>query len=192
MWEVRLERYFELTDDVYIPGRWELGNPVNGKGEEVYPWQFIEGMPLEIVETLVFPVRRAGSSLEFQHAGFTLPLVKPRLKELLERLGVGEEAQFFPARVESSEEPWFVLNATRLVDCIDESRCLRTVRWKLEDERPDRVGEYRVVEGLRVDPGRVGGARIFRPWGWRVLIVSEELQRAMEQEGMTGTRFTEV
>jgi hypothetical protein len=37
-----------------------------------------------------------------------------------------------------------------------------------------------------------GGARIFRTWGWPVLIVSEELKQAMEQEGITGTRFTEV
>jgi hypothetical protein len=55
------------------------------------------------------------------------------------------------------------------------------------------VGEYRVVAGMRIDPDKVGDARIFRPWGWTVaLIVSEELKQAMEQEGLTGTRFIEV
>ncbi|WP_395823595.1 imm11 family protein [Archangium minus] len=36
-------------------------------------------------------------------------------------------------------------------------------------------------------------AHIFRPWGWRVvLIVSDNLKQALEQEGLTGLKFTEV
>jgi prolyl-tRNA synthetase len=47
--------------------------------------------------------------------------------------------------------------------------------------------------GLRIDPTKVEGAHIFRPWGWRVaLLVSEDVKEALEREGLTGTRFTEV
>jgi hypothetical protein len=185
-------RYFELVDEMDIRGRWLLGKPMNSQGEDLDPWQFGHGQAVDGPKDMVFRQSVPGSPLDYSEASFSIPVVSQRLKELLERLGVVDEAQFFPARVESREEPWFVLNATRLVDCIDESQCLRTVRWKPEDGRPDRVGEYRVVEGMRIDPGRVGGARIFRAWGWPVLVVSEELKQAMEQEGITGTRFTEV
>ncbi len=65
--------------------------------------------------------------------------------------------------------------------------------WKPEDNRPDKLGQYRAVYGLRIDPTKVGDARIFRPWGWRVaLIISEDLKQAMEAEGLSGTRFVEV
>ncbi|WNG46822.1 hypothetical protein F0U60_23885 [Archangium minus] len=40
---------------------------------------------------------------------------------------------------------------------------------------------------------QVSDAHIFRPWGWRVvLIVSDNLKQALEQEGLTGLKFTEV
>ncbi|WNG24113.1 hypothetical protein F0U62_08815 [Cystobacter fuscus] len=55
------------------------------------------------------------------------------------------------------------------------------------------MGEYRNVAGLRIDPTKVGSAHIFRPWGWTVvLIVSERVKLAMEEEGLTGARFIEV
>jgi hypothetical protein len=186
-------RYFDLVDKMDIQGRWLLGKPMDAQGGKVDHWQFIEGQRLEgRPASLSFRQRVPGNPLDYSEASISIPVVSQRLKELLERLGVEDEVQFFPARVESREEPYFVLNATRLVDCIDEARCSRTVRWKPEDGHPDRVGEYRVVEDMRIDPGRVGGVRIFRTWGWPVLIVSEQLKRAMEQEGITGTRFTEV
>jgi hypothetical protein len=185
-------RYFDLTDKMDIRGRWLLDNPVDEAGKELDPWQFHEGRMVDVIpRKMLLRLLVHGNPLDYSEASFSIPVVSQRLKEFLERLGVEDEVQFFPVRVESREEPWFVLNATRLVDCIDESRC-RTERWKPEDGAPERVGEYRLVEDMRIDPGRVGGARIFRTWGWPVLIVSEELKQAMEQEGITGTRFTEV
>jgi hypothetical protein len=65
--------------------------------------------------------------------------------------------------------------------------------WRHEDNRPDKLGEYRAVYGMRIDPSKVGDARIFRPWGWRVaLIISEDIKQAIESAGLTGTRFVEV
>jgi hypothetical protein len=40
---------------------------------------------------------------------------------------------------------------------------------------------------------KVGDARVFRPWGWRVaLVVSEDIKEALEAAGLTGTRFVEA
>ncbi len=186
----RVGRYFELADNMDIQGRWLLGKPMDAQGGRVDPWQFSRGRSVDAPRDMRLRLRLPGSPLDYSEASFAIPVVSRRLMELLQRLGM-EEVQFFPVRVESQEEPCFVLNVTRLVDCIDESRC-RTERWKPEDGAPERVGEYRLVEGLRIDPDKVGDARLFRTWGWPVLVVSEDIKEAMEREGITGARFTEV
>jgi hypothetical protein len=186
----RVGRYFELADDMDIQGRWLLGKPMDAQGKRMDPWQFSRGRSMDVPGDMRLRLRLPGSPLDYSEASFAIPVVSRKLMELLQRLGV-KEVQFFPVHVESQEAPCFVLNVTRLVDCIDESRC-RTERWKPEDGAPERVGEYRLVEGLRIDPNKVGDARLFRTWGWPVLVVSEDVKEAMEREGITGTRFTEV
>jgi len=42
------QRYFERSDDVYIPGRWHLLTPVGENGQDVDPWQFTEGQSVEM------------------------------------------------------------------------------------------------------------------------------------------------
>ena len=62
-----------------------------------------------------------------------------------------------------------------------------------EDGRPEKTGKYRAVAGMRIDPSKVGDAKIFRTWGWDIaLIVSEEIKEALERIGATGMRFKEV
>ncbi|OJT23775.1 hypothetical protein BO221_17530 [Archangium sp. Cb G35] len=186
-----MTRYFRLVDDKSVPERWHLKNPVDAKGGRVDPWQFDAGRTLNVQGRLLFRMSVPGSPLDFTEAGFAIPVIHERVKTLLERLSV-QEVQFLAAEVESRSEPYFVLNPTRLIPCIDEARCERLTRWGPEDGRPERVGEYRAVDGLRIDPTKVGGARLFRLWGWPMLIVSEDIKEALEREGVTGTEFIEV
>ena len=67
-------------------------------------------------------------------------------------------------------------------------------RWRPEDGRPDRVGEYHAISGLRIDPAKVGNARVFRLWGYSlpIIIVDEEVKSALEAKGCTGGLVTEV
>ena len=171
--------------------RWLLDGPVDEHGKKIDPEQFLAGKSLDIAEKMSCRLLVPGRALDFSEAAPGIPVVSQRLKELLDRLGV-EEVQFFPVRVVSHEALWFALNATRVIECIDESRCLRAERWMPEDEAPERVGEYRVVERMRIDSSRVGGVRLFRTWGWPVLVVSEDLKEAMAKEGITGAKFGEV
>ncbi|WNG31308.1 hypothetical protein F0U62_02690 [Cystobacter fuscus] len=172
-------------------GRWLLDGPVDEQGRKIDPEQFLAGKSLDLAEKMSCRQLVPGHPLDFSEAAPGIPMVSQRLKELLERLGV-EAVQFFPVRVVSHDATWFALNATRVVECIDESRCLRVERWTPEDGAPERVGEYRVVEHMRIDSNRVNGARLFRAWGWPVLVVSEDLKQAMEKEGLAGTKFSEV
>jgi len=187
-----MTRYYELMDDRRSRTRWHLRSPVNEQGQPVDPWQFFKGRRLELQETIRFPVKPAGQALDFTWAAFSIPVVHERFVQLLQRLRVAD-VQLIPAQVEAPSGPYFILNALRIIRCIDDARSTEVQYWKPEDGQPEKVGEYRSVVGMRIDPARVGDARIFRPRGWDVaLIVSEDLKRAIEAAGFSGARFVEV
>ena len=189
----RVSRFYDLTDDMRQPGRWHLRHPVDEHGRKIDPWQFDEGQWLEPQGLVRFPVRPAGQEFDFTLAAFSIPVVHGRVVQLFERLGLQPEVQFLPVQVEGHAGPHFILNALRIIRCIDDARCREVRYFQPEDGQPEKVGKYRVVSGMRIDPTRVGEARIFRPWGWTmVLLVSEDVKEAMEREGLTGMRFTEV
>lgn len=188
-------RYFDLYDNVYIRGRWHLRMPLHeeeGREELFNTWRFKEGRLLNIEKPIRISMKPAGIPLEFSHA-LGVPIVHRRVVSLFERLGLQKEVQFIPVEVEGQTEPWFILNALRVIKCIDDARCEEVLYWLPEDNRPDIEGEYRNVSGLKIDPEKLGEAHVFRPWGWKViLIVSEHVKRALEEEGITGTKFIEV
>ncbi|WP_225409275.1 imm11 family protein [Stigmatella hybrida] len=187
-------RYFDLHDDVYIQGRWELGDPTDSQDREVDdPWQFADGRPVRIEEPLRVPVTHPGTPLDFSLAGIGVtPIVHKRVASLLAELAP-DDVQLIPVELEGQPEPYCILVATRAIRCIDDQASAEVKYWKPEDGQPDRVGEYRAVHGMRIDPAKVGDAKVFRPWGWTVaLIVSEDIKEALERAGVTGVKFTEV
>jgi uncharacterized protein DUF1629 len=185
-------KYYDIFDDTRIPGRWHLRMPVDEQGAWIDTWQFKEGKTLDIQGPIHFRVKPAGVVLEYT-LSMGVPIVHRRVVSLFERLGLQKEVQFLPVEVEGQREPWFILNALRVIRCIDDARCDEVFYWGPEDGEPDRIGQYRNVRGLKVDVEKIGDAHIFRPWGWLVvLIVSEHVKQAMEAEGITGARFIEV
>ncbi|HZI08535.1 MAG TPA: DUF1629 domain-containing protein [Archangium sp.] len=189
-------KYYDIYDNKYIPGRWHLRMPLynEGGGEDDFfdVWQFKEGRALDIKRPIRLRVKPVGIALEFSHAMGT-PIVHRRVVSLFERLGLQKEVQFIPLEVEGQTEPWFILNALQVIRCIDDARCEEVFYWQPEDGRPEKLGGYKNVRGLKVDPEKIGGAHIFRPWGWKVvLIVSEHVKQAMEAEGITGIKFIAV
>jgi hypothetical protein len=187
-----MPRYYHLRDDRRSQTRWHLGTPVNESGEELDPWQFFEGHPLEMGCVPCFPLDVPGDPLDFCWAAFAIPVVHERFVQIFQRLGV-QEAQFIPTLVEGHSGPYFILNTLRTIRCIDDARCEEVEYWEPEDGQPEKLGEYRYVHGLRIDPSKVGGTRIFRTWGWSLaLILSEDLKQAIEAERLTGTHFVEV
>ncbi|HEX8705288.1 MAG TPA: DUF1629 domain-containing protein [Myxococcaceae bacterium] len=188
-----MSRYFRLRDDMKLPGRWALGAPLDLEGRELNPWQFEKGRVLELGFVPRFPVLAHGAPLEFSNAAFGIPLVHGRVVQVFDRLGLRHDVQFIPAHVEGASEPYFILNALRTLRCIDEARSEEIEYWKPEHGEPERIGEYRAVYGLKIDPAKAVGADIFRTWGWSVaLIVSEHLKQMLEKERITGPKFTAV
>jgi len=104
-----------------------------------------------------------------------------------------DDVHLIPVELDSQPAQHFILNATRLVKCIDDAAFEEVRYWTPEDEMPEKVGTYSSVSGMRIDTAKVEGAKVFRTWGWTVaLIVSEELKEALELARITGTKFTDV
>lgn len=105
-------RYFRLLDDVIIPGRWELGIPLDAQGDEVDdPSMFREGHPVPPQQALSIPVEHPGTPLDFSLAGFSTPVVHPRVAALLSELAaqdiqlVSVNVQGMRNRISSSLRP---------------------------------------------------------------------------------------
>jgi hypothetical protein len=187
-----MPKYYELFDDRRSTDRWHLGSPLDERGEEIDPWQFKDGTVLELGCIPRFPVDISGRPLDFCWAAFSILVAHERFVRLLESLRV-EGVQFIPAQVEGYTGPWYILNPLRVIRCIDDARSTEVQYWKPEHKQPEKLGQYRSVVGLRIDPAKVGDARIFRTWGWRIaLIISEDIKQAIESAGISGARFVEV
>lgn len=185
------QRFFRLSDDVYVPHRWHLGMPVDHQGEKVNDWDFKRGTPVDLQGRLRIPLEVAGRSLDFSEAGVRIPVVHVRVANVFAQLAP-HDVQMIPVDVDGHPDQYLILVVTRLIRCIDE-KASRIRLWTHEDGRPDRVGQYASVRDMRVDRAKVGDAKVFRPEGWEVaLTVSGDIKDAFEQIGATGTRFEEV
>jgi hypothetical protein len=188
-------RYFELDQELYIPGIWYLGCPVDSSGQEIGSWLLSQGKPVSVEEPLNVGLSRPGRPLDYSLADAgAIPVVHPKVAAVFTSLAPGD-IQTWPIQVQGQPEPYVLINIARLVNCIDEQASEYFERWIPEDEndQPERAGEYRYVKGMRIDKARVGAAKIFRPWGWAiVIVVTEDIKDALEHTGATGLKFTEV
>jgi hypothetical protein len=153
----------------------------------------MSGEPIDFDGRLRVPIYHPGTSLDFTRVDpGAIPVVTEKVARVLAELAPGD-VQLFPVEVESRPETYFLVNVARLVKCIDDEASTKVLYWKPEDGRPEKVGQYRDVYGMRISTFRVGNAKVFRPWGWRVaLIVAEDVKEALERTGATGLEFREV
>ncbi|WP_224248038.1 imm11 family protein [Hyalangium gracile] len=185
------QRFFELSDDVYVPHRWHLDTPMDGHGQKVDDWMFRRGAPVHLPERLRVPVEIAGTPLDFTEANVSVPVVHVRVASVFARLAP-DDVQLLPVDVEGQPDQYLILVATRLIDCIDE-KASRFDRWTPEEGVLHKIRRYPVMYELRIDKEKVGSAKVFRLEGWTSgPIVSEEIKDALEHMGATGTRFEEV
>jgi hypothetical protein len=187
------KRYFDLSDDVHVAGRWDLGTPIDAVGQAHGSWLFTQGVPAQVQGRLRVPLYRPGKPLDFSLADAgAIPVVHVKAASLLKELAPGD-LQLFPVEIDGQPDHFRLVNVTRLVRCIDDEASEEVEYWLPEDGRPEKTGKYRAVAGMRIDPSKVGDAKVFRPWGWTIaLIVSEDIKEALERAGVTGMKFKEV
>ncbi|AEI62828.1 imm11 family protein [Corallococcus macrosporus] len=185
-------RFFDLAENVQA-GSWYLGDPEDERGQEVEdPWLFRAGRPLQVAGPLRIPVDESGQALDFSTAGVGVtPVVHVRVAELFTELAPND-VQFIPVHIQGHPDQYLILVATKLIRCIDDTAS-KVQRWRPEDGLPTKVGQYYAVDDLRIDPSKVGNAKVFRTEGWDIaLIVSEDIKQALERVKATGVKFTPV
>jgi hypothetical protein len=133
-------RYFKLSEDVYLPGRWELGIPVGTHGEELGAPVFLQGEPVNVDGSIRVPLYQPGKPLDFSlsDAG-TVPVVRESVGELLTRMAP-KDVQLFPVEVEGQRERYFLVNVIRIVRCIDDQASAEVSYWTERDGLPEKVG----------------------------------------------------
>jgi hypothetical protein len=186
-------RYFELTEDMTSPERWVLGDTLDAQGKKVGARLYLNEEPTRLDGRLRVPILHVGSPLDFSFADTgDFPVVTANVASTLAELAPGD-VQLYPAEVDTRPEPYFLVNVARLVRCIDDAACAEVRYWKPEHGRPDKVGQYRAVYGMRIAPAQVGDAKVFRPWGYPgTLLVAEDVKDALERIGASGLEFREV
>ncbi len=103
------------------------------------------------------------------------------------------DVQLLPVFVEGETEHFFVINVTRVIDCIDEAQCQEVQHYDEDDSFPEFEGEYRWIYGLRIDPAKTEGAHVFRLKKFKTaFIVSENIKNALEGVGNLGVSFERV
>ncbi|RKG52074.1 hypothetical protein D7X30_35250 [Corallococcus sp. AB011P] len=186
-------RYFELSEDVQ-EGVWVLEVPWNElRQEEEDPWMFTKGSRVHVEGHLTVPIGDPGRPHDFCRITFGLtPVIHVKLANvLLEH--AADDVQLIPVTIPKHPDQYALLVATKLIRCIDEQASEGVRFWEPQHGQPWKIGEYRSVDIMRIDKSKVGDAKLFRPWGWKVaLIVSEDLKTALERTGATGMFFTEV
>jgi hypothetical protein len=136
------------------------------------------------------PISHPGKPLDFTLSSFSVPIVNGALARLL-RKQAAADVQIFELGVGAHE--MYALNVTRALECLDEKKS-EFIKWRPEDGRADRLGGYRQVTKLVLDPTAIpANAKMFRVKGWLVaLVVSEELAHAMTRHGCSGAKFLDI
>jgi len=183
-------KYFDLFDNVYIPGRWHLGEVLAQDGSEP---DLEGGRWFDGPGPLVTEVTDEGRALDYCITSFNVPVASVRLANAVSAVA-RSDVQCIPVMVPGQAGMMMVLNSVRVIRCLDETRSEFSKFTKDDRVRPDLAGQYKSVPKLIVDPKAIPpDAHFFRIEDWFVtLIVSEAVKDAMERVGCVGAKFTDV
>lgn len=183
--------YFQIIDAPNLTKRWFLQTPTDAAGRELDPESFRLGCPVDASGPLTISVRRPGPPIDWTFADFAMPVVRKNVGDVLQRMA-GSSIALFPATVIGYDGEFYVLNVLTCLKCVDDGRS-EMMKWRPEDGRTDKVGQYRQITKLRIDREAVRGSDIFRIDGWRIaLIVSDSVKTALEKMRVTGISYLPV
>lgn len=170
--------YKVISDDLDFADRWFLGEPASAASTTIDARLFTDARVYHGPLPADLPIKQHGRPVQFLLAAFDMPVVSTRVADIVEQHAPGE-IQRFPVTLDGRVRGYEILNVLTAVACVDETRT-KIERWKPEDDRPDKVGQYRAIYNLTVDPLRAAGRHIFRLAEWDIaLIVSDTLRRAL-------------
>ncbi|WP_227027448.1 imm11 family protein [Corallococcus soli] len=174
--------------------QWLISTPTLASGDSLdEPWMFADGRLLEDPGHMKAQVSHPGEKRTFVFSVIEkAPVVSEEVANVFRTLA-SNDVQLFPVSVEGESERYFVVNAIKVIDCIDDARCREVHHYAEEDPFLEDAGEYRWIYGLRIAPSKTEGAHVLRPKKFKTaFIVSEEVKNALEGVGNLGVSFERV
>ncbi len=174
--------------------QWLVETPIRDSGESFdEPWMFADGRVLPDPGPIKAVVSHPGKKRAFVFAGVEgSPIGSEALANVFRTLAP-DDVQLFPVTVEGASERYFVVNAIKVVDAIDEARCREVRHYDEDDPVPEYEGEYNWIYGLRIDASKTEGAQVFRLKKFKIaFVVSEDIKKALEGVGNLGVSFERV
>lgn len=179
-------KYYEM--EMSCVDRWLLSIcSVFSDGTPVDMWAYMRGELLTKSLPVPIKIRNGGGYVDINFTSFGCIIVSDRAGAIINRVAY-DEVQLIPTLFDPSFK-LFILNSTRLVDCIDYQES-ELQRYPQDHEKGGRI---RGVMNLRLREDGTEGCHIFRLKGWEIVtIVSEELKLAFESCHVTGVNFSPV
>jgi len=187
---VAYSRKRRFSQGIALPARWYLGRPLSTDPDEsFYGEEFTMGIRQTVRGALTVEIDYDGVPLDFTFAALDAPVVNATIAEIFRGVAPNE-VQMIPTAVEDKSEPYFILNAVRLIDCIDHERSVIQY-WPEDDmERPEKAGKPEMVIELRLNQEAIPpGVQVFRVQDWPQLIVSEAIKNELVRCGTRGVKF---
>jgi len=190
-----MDTYFEIkTDDITCSDRWHLDMPRDAKGIEIDPRVFVHGETYNGVRpaSVAIDAKYPGREVQFNLAAFDMPVVSASVAGIIANIAPASIERFVIS-IPLAQEEYVILNVTQRARCVDEQRTEYVAKWMSGDMRPDKVGHYKALGGLQIDPCRTHGLHVFRVEGWVIaLVVSERVKLALEKVRDLGVTFVPV
>lgn len=184
-------KYFEMIPDTEAQNPWFLGSPKDAHGKAVNPELFEVSQKVTVDSPLEISVRQNGDPLDFTFADFDMPVANVRTITLLNTIAP-DAFETFSAKISGYLGDYAVVNILTARKCLDEKKS-QFLKWLETDNRPDKIGQYRQVSEMRIDPAVVHDLDIFRMEGWKIaLIVSGKIKDAFVREKISGVSFVSI
>ena len=138
--------------------------------------------------------------VDFPFTSDLIPIHSSRLAVLISK-ECPNVIQYLPIHIKSRPlkqtiDDYFIANHLRVVDCLDRDRAEYEI-WSRNnllywEKRPWLLGTFRTIRKFVLQTTKIVDDKLFRLWGWDMVIVREDLKISMEQSGITGGRYHEI
>lgn len=186
-----MTQFYRVLVDPNESDRWYLKTPVDTRGREVDPRVFTACTKYDGELSLKLPLRRKGKSIDINFCDFDMIVTPKQVNDALQEL-VGDSIQRISIEVEASDKQYEILNVLDTVECISEEKSEFT-KWAQDDGRPDKIGQFRMITKLFINPEKAKGHKVFRIKEWKIaLIVDSCVKSLLEKHCATGVIFQQV
>jgi hypothetical protein len=176
-------RYYRVQVAPDVGQQWFPNEPIGPDGVSVDARIFTDCTKYD-GPPLVLRTRQSGRRFQINLGPFDMPIIDVDFGDKLVRLA-SNDLQLVAAKIDGKDLA-YIVNVLTCCDCIDEARTIGT-KWTPADSRPEKVGKYRMIVHLFVDPSRVGDSDVFRIRHWETpLIISERVASNLTERELDG------